>query len=122
MTIGELVQMAKDKGYSMDTVIHPLGADVKYVQFNRCGDGIEYVVLDEDYSSLDGDYEDVTKDTKWKISMPGIAERKFNNPSEIEYLLDNCEGCWCEITNLETLDVILQGAFDDSFLDEEYYK
>lgn len=47
MTIGELVQMAKDKGYSMDTVIHPLGADVKYVKFGKHSDNIEYVVLDE---------------------------------------------------------------------------
>ena len=46
MTIGELVQMAKEEGYSMDTDISIMGADVQYTKFTR-EYGHEVVILDD---------------------------------------------------------------------------
>ena len=48
MTIKELVELAKHEGYSLDTIIYPLGANVKYVKFTKDTNGNECVVLDED--------------------------------------------------------------------------
>ena len=47
MTIKDLIGLAETEGYSMNTIIYPLGADVKYVKFSKDIDGNECVVLDE---------------------------------------------------------------------------
>lgn len=47
MTIRDLIKIAVDKGYSMNTTIYPLGADVKYIKFTRDTNGNEAVILDE---------------------------------------------------------------------------
>lgn len=47
MTIKDLIGLAETEGYSMNTIIYPLGADVKYVKFSKDVDGNECVILDE---------------------------------------------------------------------------
>lgn len=46
MTIRELVEMAEMQGYSLDTDISIMGADVQYTKFTR-ESGYEVVILDE---------------------------------------------------------------------------
>lgn len=50
-----------------------------------------------------------------------ITEKRFNDVDEIQSMLDKYEGFWCRIVDLSTLECILTGVFDDSFLDKEYY-
>lgn len=50
-----------------------------------------------------------------------IDEKAFNKPEQIETFLRKYEGYWCRIVDLSTLGIILEGTFDSSFLDEEYY-
>ena len=50
-----------------------------------------------------------------------VDEKAFNEPKEIETFLSKYEGYWCRIVDLSTLGIMLDGAFDNSFLDEEYY-
>lgn len=63
---------------------------------------------------------------KWEIFIYDnkvcLIEKEFNNPKEIEAILKQYEGYWCKIINQITFEVILEGAFDDSFLDESYYR
>lgn len=47
MTIKMLVELAKGKGYSMDTEIKIMGADVSHHKFMKEDDGTEIVILDE---------------------------------------------------------------------------
>lgn len=49
-----------------------------------------------------------------------VLTKDFDEPSELKPLLDEYEGYWSLAINLKT-DVILEGAFDDTFLDEDYY-
>ena len=51
-----------------------------------------------------------------------IDKRDFNHPDEIEDLLDDYEGYYCEIYNLETDKLLMKGNFDSSYLDEVYYE
>lgn len=51
-----------------------------------------------------------------------IDEKEFNTPDEIEDMLENYEGYWCKVVNLETNETILEGAFDSDYLDEDYYE
>lgn len=50
-----------------------------------------------------------------------VTEKAFNNVDEIKDMLNDYEGYWCRIIRTKDLSVILDGAFDDSFLDESYY-
>lgn len=47
MTIKMLVELAKGKGYSMDTEIKIMGTDVSHHKFMKEDDGTEIVILDE---------------------------------------------------------------------------
>lgn len=51
-----------------------------------------------------------------------IVKRDFNNAAEIEDLLEDYEGYYCKIYNLETDKLIMSGEFNDSYLDETYYE
>ena len=46
----------------------------------------------------------------------------FNDPKEISDMLKKYEGYWCRIIDLMTLDILIEGTFDDSCLDEGYYR
>ena len=66
---------------------------------------------------------------KWKLFIyrgsnieTYVAEKSFNNPIEIEDMLIKYEGFWCRIVDLNTLEIILEGTFDDSCLDKTYYQ
>lgn len=51
-----------------------------------------------------------------------IMEKSFKNPDEIKDVLKQYEGFWCCVIDLSTLETILEGAFDDDFLNKEYYQ
>lgn len=51
-----------------------------------------------------------------------VDEKAFNKVEQIKQLLTKYEGYHCRIVDLSTLDIMLEGAFDDTFLDEEYYR
>ena len=65
---------------------------------------------------------------KWRLfiyrgcNKTHIAEKDFNNPEEIEDMLEQYEGFWCRVVELNTLKIILEGAFDESYLDKAYYQ
>jgi hypothetical protein len=65
---------------------------------------------------------------KWRLfiyrghNKTYVAEMDFNHPKEIEGMLELYEGFWCRIIDLSTLKIILEGAFDESYLDEAYYR
>lgn len=49
-----------------------------------------------------------------------VTVKDFDDTSELKPLLEEYEGYWSLAINLKN-DVILEGAFDDTFLDEDYY-
>lgn len=51
-----------------------------------------------------------------------IDSKEFNNPNEIEDMLEDYEGYWAKVIDLETSKAFLVGVFDDTFLDEDYYE
>lgn len=50
-----------------------------------------------------------------------VTEKLVNSVEEIEYMLEQYEGFWCQAVNVNTGKTILEGAFDEDFLDETYY-
>jgi len=50
-----------------------------------------------------------------------VAEQLFYNTEEVERMLGQYEGFWCRVINVNTGATILEGAFDEDFLDETYY-
>ena len=40
----------------------------------------------------------------------------------IERMLEQYEGFWCRVIDMSTEELILEGAFDEDFLDETYYQ
>ena len=66
---------------------------------------------------------------KWKLFIyrendikTYVTEKAFNSTKEIEDMLIKYEGFWCRVVDLSTLEIMLEGAFDNDFLNEEYYK
>ena len=66
---------------------------------------------------------------KWKLFIyrendieTYVTEKAFNNPEEIQDMLKQYKGFWCRVVDLSTLDIMLEGAFDDDFLNKEYYQ
>lgn len=51
-----------------------------------------------------------------------VDMKVFNDPKEISDMLKKYEGYWCRIIDLTTLDILIEGTFDDSCLDEGYYR
>lgn len=51
-----------------------------------------------------------------------VDMKVFNDPKEISDMLKKYEGYWCRIIDLMTLDILIEGTFDDSCLDEGYYR
>lgn len=37
-------------------------------------------------------------------------------------MLIKYEGFWCRVVDLSTLEIMLEGAFDNDLLNKEYYK
>ena len=54
LTIRRLVERAEQLGFSLDTVIKPLGTDAEYVSFQKDSKGREFVILDEKLIDYDG--------------------------------------------------------------------
>ena len=50
-----------------------------------------------------------------------VAEKLVNGIEEIERMLEQYEGFWCQVVDVSTDRIILEGAFDEDFLDETYY-
>lgn len=51
-----------------------------------------------------------------------IDMKVFNDPKEISDMLKKYEGYWCRIIDLTSLEILLEGAFDSSYLDKGYYE
>lgn len=51
-----------------------------------------------------------------------VSETLINSIEEVECMLEQYEGFWCKVINASTDKVILEGAFDEDFLDETYYE
>lgn len=43
-----------------------------------------------------------------------VDMKVFNDPKEISDMLKKYEGYWCRIIDLMTLDILIEGTFDDS--------
>lgn len=50
-----------------------------------------------------------------------VAEQHVDSIEEIECTLEQYEGFWCQVVNVSTNETVLEGAFDEDFLDETYY-
>lgn len=50
------------------------------------------------------------------------AEEIVESVEEIELMLNQYEGFWCQVVDMNKGKIILEGAFDDDFLDETYYQ
>lgn len=51
-----------------------------------------------------------------------VAEKLVDGVEEIEGMLDQYEGFWCQVIDVSTDRIILEGAFDEDFIDETYYQ
>lgn len=51
-----------------------------------------------------------------------VAEKIVDCVEGIERMLEQYEGFWCEVVDVSTDAIILEGAFDEDFLDETYYQ
>lgn len=51
-----------------------------------------------------------------------VDMKVFNDPKEIACMLKMYEGYWCRIIDLTSLEILLEGAFDSSYLDKGYYE
>ena len=47
-----------------------------------------------------------------------VAEKAFNKPEEILDMLEKYKGFWCRIVDLSTLEILLEGTFDNTYLEE----
>ena len=66
---------------------------------------------------------------KWKLFVykenninTWMAEKAFNKPSEILDMLEKYKGFWCRIVDLSTLEILLEGTFDNTYLEEKHYR
>ena len=50
-----------------------------------------------------------------------VAEKLVDGVEEIECMLEQYEGFWCHVVDMNTGKTILEGAFDEDFLDETDY-
>lgn len=50
------------------------------------------------------------------------AEEVIESIEEVERMLKQYEGFWCQVVDMGTGKTILEGAFDEDFLDETYYE
>lgn len=50
-----------------------------------------------------------------------VTEKLVSSIEEIECMLEQYEGFWCQVVDVNTGKTILEGAFDEDFLDETYY-
>ena len=51
-----------------------------------------------------------------------VDETLVTSIEEIERMLEQYEGFWCRVIDMSTEELILEGAFDEDFLDETYYQ
>jgi hypothetical protein len=51
-----------------------------------------------------------------------VVEKLVDNVEEVESMLEQYEGFWCQVVDVNTGKTILEGAFDEDFLDETYYQ
>lgn len=66
---------------------------------------------------------------KWKLFIyrenninTWVTEKAFNKPKEILDMLEKYKGFWCRIVDLSTLEILLEGTFDSTYLEEKHYR
>lgn len=93
-SIEKIIEIDRDEAFEMYDVVKCDEIDMRYKIFLYFNDSIEKC----------------------------IDSKAFNKPQQIKTVLTQYEGYWCKVLDLSTSKFILEGAFDSSFLDEEYYK
>ena len=51
-----------------------------------------------------------------------VAEKAFNKSEEILDMFEKYKGFWCRIVDLSTLEILLEGTFDSTYLEEKHYR
>ena len=66
---------------------------------------------------------------KWKLFIyrenninTWVAEKAFNKPEGILDMFGKYKGSWFRIVDLSTLEILLEGTFDSTYLEEKHFR